>query len=94
MADDLAQPARVGFAPLTGRVADLQALVREHAEGRPTPQALADSLRRAGLDARADDAEPGGRRLVRVADGDLTLFFEPADGGLSVIDVRRPRTSG
>ena len=75
---------------LSGRVSDLQARVREHCLGRTTPEGLAAELRGTGILAEVDESAPGGAPLVRVDDGDLGLLFDPADGALRIVDVRRP----
>jgi hypothetical protein len=75
---------------LSGRVFDLQARVREHCLGRKSPEGLAAGLRGIGLDASVDTSAPGGVPLVRVVDGDLSLLFDPVDGALRILDVRRP----
>jgi hypothetical protein len=88
MLDDVTRTTRA-FPALRGRVADLQAKVCEHTARRLTPDELARALREDGLDARVDRSAPGGRDLVRVDDGDVDLLFEPADGSLAIVDVRR-----
>ena len=75
---------------LSGRVSDIQARVREHCIGRTTPEALAAELRSGGLEAAVDPTAPGDGPLVRVDDGDIALLFDPADGALRIVDVRRP----
>ena len=89
MPDDVAQTPARAFPQLTGRVSDVQARVREHTASRLTPEALAAALRSDGLESGIDDSAPGGRRLVRVDDGDVALLFDPADGALVIVDVRR-----
>jgi hypothetical protein len=88
MLDDVTRTTRA-FPPLRGRVADLQAKVREHTTRRLTPEELARALREDGVGARVDRSAPGGRELVRVEDGDVAMLFDPADGSLAVVDVRR-----
>ena len=88
MLDDVTRTTRA-FPALRGRVADLQAKVREHTTRRLTPDELARALREDGLDARVDGSVPGGRELVRVVDEDVDLLFDPADGSLVIVDVRR-----
>ena len=75
---------------LSGKVFDLQARVREHCLGRKSPEGLAAGLRAIGLDADVDTSAPGGVPLVRVVDGDVSLLFDPVDGALRILDVRRP----
>lgn len=89
--DDIAHSPSTSFPRLTGRVSDLQSRVVEHTALRLSPEGLADALRSDGLDAVLDRTAPGGECLVRVRDGDLSLLFDPADGALRIVDVRRPR---
>jgi hypothetical protein len=88
MLDDVTRTTRA-FPAMRGRVADLQAKVREHTTRRLTPEELASALREDGLDARVDGTAPGGRELVRVDDGDVGLLFDADDGSLTIVDVRR-----
>jgi hypothetical protein len=88
MLDDVTRTTRA-FPALQGRVADLQAQVREHTARRLAPAELVLALREDGLDALVDGSAPGGRELVRVDDGDVHLLFDPSDGSLVIVDVRR-----
>lgn len=89
MAGDIAQSTTRTFPKLSRRVSDVQARVREHTTRSLEPEELVRALCDAGLEAALDSSSPDGRCLVRVQDGDMALLFDPTDGSLVIVDVRR-----